>query len=205
MNLAENSVPSENLHHLLKNIGIVDVSKYIEEFRQKTEEIVVEQAEELETKNRVNDLPTSDTEKSKDLSTWLRIITSNDYVEQKNDTKTDLLQSSTGNLSTWLYDWSRNLGRTDPTSLDSWLQSLIPTNLHETNSDKSFKKTKLDEYLNDARKILSEHGYNISPPSKETVTMTDKIGFFDNVKHLYFLVRSTFLLRYFLTKKNFAF
>ena len=73
-----------------------------------------------------------------DLKSWMQRMAPVDIHSSTDTTTTETLLSSdndtaiTGNLGTWLNDWSKSLTeQPPPTSLDKWLQSLISTNMHE--------------------------------------------------------------------------
>ncbi|CAF0733891.1 unnamed protein product [Adineta ricciae] len=92
----------------------------------------------------------------------------------------------TGNLNTWLNDWSKQLTeQPPPTSLDNWLQRLVPNDLHEPLAKSNTSKNRLNMYLDAAQQVLSKHGYDVSTEVKPVVQ--PKIGKFGNVKQMYFL------------------
>lgn len=94
----------------------------------------------------------------------------------------------TGDLNTWLTDWSKNLTRQTPTSLDTWLQSLTPSSFDESLGQKTDAKTRVNAYLNAAQKVLSKHGYKVSNTNQPTKVEPKKTGLLNNVKDMYFLV-----------------
>ena len=108
-------------------------------------------------------------------------------------TQTDIIPTDnapiSGNLGTWLTDWSRDLLRQPPpTSLDTWLQGLVSTHLHEPIGKAASSKGRLNSYLNAAQQVLSEHGYNVSNEVTPPTSVKAKTGMFGNVKQMYFLV-----------------
>ena len=136
-----------------------------------------------------------------DLSSWLHQTTptglhssttaTNPVVttDETTLTRDDNNPAVTGNLSTWLTDWSKNLTeQPPPTSLDNWLQRLVPTNMHEPLNKGNTPKARLNNYLNAAQDVLSQHGYDVSTQVKPTANAPPKSGMFGNVKQMYFLV-----------------
>ena len=96
----------------------------------------------------------------------------------------------TGNLGTWLTDWTKNLTeQPPPASLDHWLQGLVSQNMHEPIGKTTSPKGRLNTYLNAAQEVLSQHGYNVSNEITPTTNIEQtKGGMFGNVKQMYFLV-----------------
>ena len=95
----------------------------------------------------------------------------------------------TGDLTSWLTDWSKSLAELPPpASLDSWLQGLVPNNMHEPLNSSTTPKGRLNSYLNAAQKVLSEHGYQVDNNAKPAGLPPAKAGMFGNVKQMYFLV-----------------
>ena len=95
----------------------------------------------------------------------------------------------TGDLTSWLTDWSKSLAELPPpASLDSWLQGLVPANMHEPLNSSTTPKGRLNSYLNAAQKVLSEHGYQVDTNAKPAGLPPAKAGMFGNVKQMYFLV-----------------
>jgi hypothetical protein len=136
-----------------------------------------------------------------DLKSWmlrmapdnLQAPTDNTITSQSTNSSTDN-PAITGNLGTWLNDWSKNITELPPpASLDNWLQGLIPKNMNEPIGKANSPKGRLNTYLNAAQEVLSKHGYDVSNeivPSKDVKTKT---GMFGNVKQMYFLVSFIFI------------
>ncbi|CAF0876244.1 unnamed protein product [Rotaria sordida] len=129
-----------------------------------------------------------------DLQSWMQgMIPSDIHLSTENTTSETTATSNdnsavTGNLGTWLTDWSKNLSeQPPPKSLDDWLQGLIPNNMHEPIEKANNSKVRLNSYLNAAQKVLSEHGYNVSNEIKPSNNIPTKVGMFGNVKQMYFL------------------
>jgi hypothetical protein len=101
----------------------------------------------------------------------------------------------TGNLGSWLNDWSKSLAeQPPPTSLDNWLQGLVSNNINEPIGKAASSKGRLNSYLNAAQDVLSKHGYDVSPKTTPTASTTKaSAGMFGNVKQMYFLVSFTSL------------
>jgi hypothetical protein len=130
-----------------------------------------------------------------DLTTWMHRITPINLPSSTDAAKTETTTTSnddtavTGNLGTWLNDWSKSLAeQPPPTSLDNWLQSLIPTNMNEPIGKATNPKSRLNTYLNAAQEVFSQHGYNVSNEVTPPTSIETKTGMFGNVKQMYFLV-----------------
>ena len=142
-----------------------------------------------------------------DLKSWMQGIAPTDLhsstdinTTQKTTTTTinddddnDGGRPVTGNLGTWLNDWTKNLTeQPPPTSLDNWLQGLVSKNINEPIGKATSSKGRLNSYLNAAQEVLSKHGYDVAP---KATPPTDKakasVGMFGNVKQMYFLVSFT--------------
>ncbi len=127
-----------------------------------------------------------------DLKSWMQRMAPDD-THPSIDTTTTITSSDnpaiTGNLSTWLNNWSKNLTeQPPPASLDKWLQSLIPKDMHEPINKANSSKVRLNSYLNAAQEVLSQHGYNVSNEIAPPTNVQVKTGMFGNVKQMYFLV-----------------
>ena len=132
----------------------------------------------------------------KNMSNWLqRIAPVNLSVlasEIPSDELTDLesYKAVTGDVGTWLNDWSRSFAlQPPPTSLSTWLEGLIPKDIHESLGKTASPKARLNSYLNAAQEVLSQHGYKVDSGAVPTTAQPPvKAGMFGNVKHMYFLV-----------------
>ena len=125
-----------------------------------------------------------------DLKSWMQHITPSDSHSSTDTTTTsDDYTPLTGNLGTWLNDWSKSLTeQPPPTSLDNWLQCLIPKDMHESIAKANNPKGRLNTYLDAAQQVLSQHGYDVSNEVKPPTNIQTKSGMFGNVKQMYFLV-----------------
>jgi len=94
-----------------------------------------------------------------------------------------------GDLGSWLHNWSVNIAQQPPpTSLDTWLQSLVSTNLNEPMGKATSAKGRLNSYLNAAQEVLSQHGYKVSGNEIKSPSIPEeKTGLFGNVKQMYFV------------------
>jgi len=131
-----------------------------------------------------------------DFTSWIQRITPVDLVSSTDIIRTETSITSnnvipvTGNLGTWLNDWSRSLAdQPPPTSLDSWLQCLVPKDMNEPIGKAANPKGRLNTYLNVAQEVLSQHGYNVSNEVRPSTNVEIKTGTFGSVKQMYFLVR----------------
>jgi hypothetical protein len=116
---------------------------------------------------------------STDITTTQTTIT----VDDDDDTPVS------GNVGTWLNDWSKNLAQQPPpTSLDNWLQGLVSNNINEPIGKAASSKGRLNSYLNAAQQVLSQHGYDVSNKVTPSTSVETKTGMFGNVKQMYFLV-----------------
>ncbi|CAF3432797.1 unnamed protein product [Rotaria sp. Silwood1] len=130
-----------------------------------------------------------------DLNTWMQGMIPNDTHPSTDNNVSEIITTSndddtvvTGNLGTWLNDWSKSLcEQPPPKSLDDWLQSLVSNNMHEPIGKANTSKGRLNSYLNAAEKVLSEHGYDVSNEIKPSTNVETKVGMFGNVKQMYFL------------------
>ncbi|CAF4560711.1 unnamed protein product [Rotaria sp. Silwood1] len=129
-----------------------------------------------------------------DLNTWMQGMIPSGMHPPTDNTASKATNTSsddtvvTGNLGTWLNDWSKSLGeQPPPKSLAEWLHSLIPKDMHEPIGKANTSKGRLNSYLNAAEKVLSEHGYNVSNEIKSSTNVETKVGMFGNVKQMYFL------------------
>jgi hypothetical protein len=129
------------------------------------------------------------------LTSWMQRMVPTDLNSSTDITTSETTTTSnddtavTGNLGTWLNDWSKSLAeQPPPTSLDNWLQSLIPTNMNEPISKATNPKGRLNTYLNAAQEVLSRHGYKVSNEVTPPTSIETKTGMFGNVKQMYFLV-----------------
>lgn len=106
------------------------------------------------------------------------------------DSKTEV---SSGDLGTWLNNWTKSLTeQPPPTSLDTWLQSLISENITEPIGKANSSKGRLNTYLNAAQQVLSKHGYDVSNEVIPPTNVHENTGMFGNVKQMYFLVSNHF-------------
>ncbi|UJR26851.1 hypothetical protein I4U23_008163 [Adineta vaga] len=133
-----------------------------------------------------------------DVKSWMQHMTPIG-LHSSNEINTNVIPDTTitndalsGNLSTWLTDWSKNLTeQPPPTSLDNWLKRLVPDDLHEPLTKANTAKGRLNTYLNAAQQVLSQHGYDVStqakPSSSSAANVQVKSGKFGNVKQMYFL------------------
>lgn len=105
-------------------------------------------------------------------------------------TKTDSDTSiPTGDLGSWLNNWSKSLAeQPPPTSLDTWLKSLISENIDIPIGKANSPKGRLNTYLNAAQQVLSQHGYDVSNEIEPPTSIKTDTGMFGNVKQMYFLV-----------------
>jgi len=129
------------------------------------------------------------------FTSWVQRIAPVGLLSSTDTTTTETTTTSndetvvTGNLGTWLNDWSKSLAeQPPPASLDNWLQSLIPNNMHESIGKVNNPKGRLNSYLNAAQEVLSGHGYNVSNEVTPPTNVKTKSGMFGNVKQMYFLV-----------------
>ncbi|CAF2433241.1 unnamed protein product [Rotaria sp. Silwood2] len=129
-----------------------------------------------------------------DLKSWMQGMIPNDMYSSTGNTAPEITTTSnddatvTGNLGTWLNDWSKSLGeQPPPKSLDEWLVSLIPKDMHEPIGKANNSKARLNSYLNAAEKVLSEHGYDVSNEVTPPTNIQSKVGMLDNVRQMYFL------------------
>ena len=125
-----------------------------------------------------------------DLSSWAHRIAPSDILMSTEDTTTPESMPVSGDLGTWLNDWSKSLAQqAPPTSIDSWLQGLISKNINEPLGKANNPKGRLNSYLNAAQEVLSQHGYKVDSGAVPTTAQPPvKAGMFGNVKHMYFLV-----------------
>jgi hypothetical protein len=137
-----------------------------------------------------------------DLTSWMQHIASMDLISSTNDNTskttvtTNDVTAVSGDLGTWLNDWSKSLAeQPPPTSLDNWLQGLIPKNMHEPIGKATNPKTRLNSYLNAAQEVLSQHGYQVSNEVTPPIGVKTKTGMLGNINHMYFLVscRSSYI------------
>jgi len=135
------------------------------------------------------------------LTSWMQRMAPIGLLSSTDTTTTETTTISnddtvvTGNLGTWLNDWSKSLTeQPPPTSLDNWLQSLVSQNMHEPIGKAANPKGRLNTYLNAAQEVLSQHGYNVSNEVTLPTSVETKTGMFLNVKQMYFLVSCNFLL-----------
>jgi hypothetical protein len=136
-----------------------------------------------------------------DFTSWMQRIAPIGLLSSTDTTTTETITISnddtavTGNLGTWLNDWSKSLAeQPPPTSLDNWLQSLVSQNMNEPIGKAANPKGRLNTYLNAAQDVLSQHGYNFSNEVTPPNSVEMKTGMFGNVKQMYFLVSCNFLL-----------
>jgi hypothetical protein len=135
------------------------------------------------------------------VTSWMQRMAPTDLIASTDTTTTETIIISnddtavTGNLGTWLNDWSKSLAeQPPPTSLDNWLQSLVSQNMNEPIGKAANPKGRLNTYLNAAQDVLSQHGYNVSNEVTPPSSVEMKTGMFGNVKQMYFLVSCNFLL-----------
>jgi hypothetical protein len=136
-----------------------------------------------------------------DLSGWMqRMIPESSLVvpAQAVDTTSTApasMPSVTGDLGSWLHDWSISIAQQPPpASLDNWLQGLVSDKLTEPIGKGTSAKGRLNSYLDAAQRVLSRHGYKIAADQPTTVVPAAKVGMFGNVKHMYFLVSGAYLV-----------
>ena len=136
-----------------------------------------------------------------DLKGWMQRMApidshpSTDTTTSETTTTSDNDPAVTGNLGTWLTDWSKNLAeQPPPASLDHWLQGMIPKDMHEPIGKANSPKGRLNTYLNAAQDVLSKHGYDVSNEVAPPTNVKTKTGMFGNVKQMYFLVSCHYLL-----------
>ncbi|CAF3330376.1 unnamed protein product, partial [Rotaria sp. Silwood2] len=74
-------------------------------------------------------------QQSTDLKSWMQGMVPNDMYSSADNTAPEITTTSnddatvTGNLGTWLNDWSKSLSeQPPPKSLDDWLQGLVSNN-----------------------------------------------------------------------------
>jgi hypothetical protein len=131
-----------------------------------------------------------------DLKSWMQRMAPNSShsstlttPSETTTTATDNDAPVTGNLGSWLNDWSKNLAeQPPPASLDNWLKGLVPPNMNEPIGKTNSSKGRLNSYLNAAQDVLSKNGYNVSNEVALPTNVKNKTGMFGNVKHMYFLV-----------------
>ncbi|UJR26852.1 hypothetical protein I4U23_008164 [Adineta vaga] len=172
-----------------------DIQNWIKRIRPQVDGVaqqtLLQQQEQLPKRN----IPT-------DVNSWMQHMTPIG-LHSSNEINTNVIPDTTitndalsGNLSTWLTDWSKNLTeQPPPTSLDNWLQRLVPDNLHEPLTKANTAKGRLNTYLNAAQQVLSQHGYDVSTQAKPSSSSSSsstgnvqvKSGRFGNVKQMYFL------------------
>jgi hypothetical protein len=136
----------------------------------------------------------------RDLKSWMQrmvpdnLNTPTDTTTSETTTTSDNATAVTGNLGTWLNDWSKSLAeQPPPTSLDNWLQSLVSKNMNEPIGTATSPKRRLNSYLDAAQKVLSQHGYNVSQEVLPSTNVKSKTGMFGNVKQMYFLVSCNYI------------
>jgi hypothetical protein len=130
-----------------------------------------------------------------DLTSWMHRMAPTNLNSSTETTITETTTTSdgdtavTGNLGTWLNDWSKSLGeQPPPTSLDNWLQGLVSKNMDEPITKATSPKGRLNSYLNAAQEVLSQHGYQVSNAVTPPTSVKAETGMFGNVKQMYFLV-----------------
>ncbi|CAF1003049.1 unnamed protein product [Rotaria sordida] len=94
-----------------------------------------------------------------DVQSWMHGMIPDNMHPSTDNTAPEISTTSsedsavTGNLGTWLTDWSKNLSeQPPPKSLDDWLQGLIPNNMQEPIGKANSSKVRLNSYLNAAQK-----------------------------------------------------
>jgi ATP-dependent exoDNAse (exonuclease V) beta subunit len=131
-----------------------------------------------------------------DLKSWMQRMAPNSSHSSTHTTPSETTTTATdndapvtGNLGSWLNDWSKSLTeQPPPASLDNWLKGLIPPNMNEPIGKTNSSKGRLNSYLNAAQDVLSKNGYNVSNEVALSTNVKNKTGMFGNVKHMYFLV-----------------
>jgi hypothetical protein len=139
-----------------------------------------------------------------DLKSWMQHMApkdshpSTDTTTSETTTTSDHHTTLSGNLGTWLNDWSKSLAeQPPPASLDNWLQRLIPKDINEPISKANTPKGRLNSYLNAAQEGLSQHGYNVSNTVTPPTNLETKTKRFGNVRQMYFLVSINLILSVF--------
>jgi len=136
-----------------------------------------------------------------DLNSWMHHITPTTLTTSSEETVTPSstadnnsnIDIPAGDLGTWLNNWTKSLTeQPPPTSLDTWLQSLISENITEPIGKANSSKGRLNTYLNAAQQVLSKHGYDVSNEVIPPTNVHENTGMFGNVKQMYFLVSNHF-------------
>jgi len=166
-----------------------DIQSWITGLRLRLDDPIKPPTLEQQQKQQQKQSPT-------DLKSWMQSVTP---INLNSSTDTTTIETTTtsnndtavsGNLGTWLNDWSRSLAeQPPPTSLDNWLQNLIPKDMNEPIGKAANPKGRLNTYLNAAQEVLSQHGYNVSNEVRPSTNVEIKTGTFGSVKQMYFLVR----------------
>lgn len=218
-NLTQTDINNGVLTRMLANAGINDIQTYVNQFNHEVEELIVEELEYPNRNRDFNDQQSkpqigiqdlmaglgsasnesvqvstvSKPQKKQpaNLNSFIQGIVPIDNATLATDTTSNENEATTYDLGSALFDWSKGIGQEPPPqSLDDWLTSLVPANLHEPSGQANDPKGRLQAYLNATEKVLSRHGYNVStPPTPSTNNAAAKVGILGNVKQMYFIVR----------------